>query len=351
VDTVYDLSIEYADNVLNANSRRFFLYVNNVLVATVDDKSPLPKYNNLALFTRGGSKCMFENVYALTENYSENPNANISGEPIANVFGGENITINNSMRKYALSGTLQQTYLSGISAAAPNKFKMYFDEFGTIMRECAYFNVRFDNAYPALFSKIIKLPDRTKDYVISGYTSTAYGAEFLIFNATDSLLDLGTTDYNFLNINGIAFTQDGGGQLTVDDYFKKRSSFSDPELVGNNLVYSPTFEKQQYDKIRISRITYGKNEFSIESDYIQNQDDAELLMDWILKKLMTPKKAVGLNIFATPIIQLGDLVTIDYKNNDNVDMVALQSSKFLVYNIEYSRSSDGPNMTIYLSEV
>ncbi len=192
---------------------------------------------------------MFENVYALTENYSENPNANISGEPIANVFGGENITINNSMRKYALSGTLQQTYLSGISAAAPNKFKMYFDEFGTIMRECAYFNVRFDNAYPALFSKIIKLPDRTKDYVVSGYTSTAYGAEFLIFNATDSLLDLGTTDYNFLNINGVAFTQDGGGQLTVDDYFKKRSSFSDPELVGNSLVYSPTFEKQQYDKI------------------------------------------------------------------------------------------------------
>jgi len=351
VDTVYDLSVEYVDNVLNANSRRFFLYINNVLVATVDDSSPLPKYNNMALFTRGGSKCMFENIYALTENYSENQNANISGEPIASVFGGENITINNSMRKYALSGTLQQTYLSGISAAEPNKFKMYFDEFGTIMRECAYFNVRFDNAYPALFSKIIKLPDRTKDYVISGYTSTAYGAEFLIFNATDSLLDLGTTDYNFLNINGIAFTQDGGGQLTVDDYFKKRSSFSDPELVGNTLVYSPTFEKQQYDKIRISRITYGKNEFSIESDYIQNQDDAELLMDWILKKLMTPKKAVGLNIFATPIIQLGDLVTIDYKNNDNVDMVTLQSTKFLVYNIEYSRSSDGPNMTIYLSEV
>jgi hypothetical protein len=219
------------------------------------------------------------------------------------------------------------------------------------MRECAYFNIRFDNAYPALFSKIIKLPDRTKDYVVSGYTSTAYGAEFLIFNATDSLLDLGTTDYNFLNINGIAFTQDGGGQLTVDDYFKKRSSFSDPELVGNTLIYSPTFEKQQYDKIRLSRITYGKNEFSIESDYIQNQDDAELLMDWILKKLMTPKKAVGLNIFATPIIQLGDLVTIDYKNNDNVDMVALSSTKFLVYNIEYSRSADGPDMTIYLSEV
>jgi len=349
-DTVYDLSIEYVDNVLNTNTRRFFLYINNVLIATVDDTDPLPKYNNIALFTRGSSKCMFENVYALTENYSENTTAGIT-EPILNVFGGDSINVNSGLKKYALSGVLQQTYLSGISAAEPNKFKLYFEEFGTIMRECAYFNIRFDNAYPALFSKIIRLPERTKDYVISGFQSTAYGAEFLIFNATDSLLDLGTTENNFLNINGIAFTQDGGGQLTVDDYYKKRSSFSDPELKGGALVYSPTFEKQQYDNIRISRITYGKNEFSIESDYIQNSDDAEYLMEWILKKLMVPKKAVGLNIFATPTIQLGDLVTIDYKNEDGVDMVAPSSSKFLIYNIEYSRSSDGPNMTIYLSEV
>jgi len=349
-DTVYDLSIEYIDNVENTNARRFFLYINNTLVATIDDKQPLPKYNNVALFTRGSSKCMFENVYALTENYSENSTVGIT-EPIANVFGGESININAGLRKYALSGVLQQTYLSGISAAEPNKFKVYFEEFGTIMRECAYFNIRFDNAYPSLFSKIIKLPERTKDYVVSGFQSSAYGAEFLIFNATDSLLDLGTTENNFLNISGIAFTQDGGGQLTVDDYFKKRSSFSDPELVASALVYSPTFEKQQYDNIRISRITYGNNEFSIESDYIQNPDDAELLMEWILNKLMVPKKAIGLNIFATPTIQLGDLVTIDYKNENGVDMVAPSSSKFIVYNIEYSRSNRGPSMTVYLSEV
>jgi hypothetical protein len=348
--TVYDLSVEYLDNVLNTNSRRFFLYINNVLIATVDDKNPLPKYNDIALFTRGASKCMFENIFAMTENYSQNTGEFIT-EPMASVFGGDLVSSNQSLNKYALSGIFQQTYLSGISAAEPNKFKIYFEEFGTIMRECAYFNIRFDNAYPALSAQIIKMPDKVKEYIVSGFQADAYGAEFLIFNATDSILGLGTESYNFVNINGIAFTQDGSAELTVDDYFKKRSSFSDPELKGNNIVYSPLIEKQQYDNIKISRMTYGKNEFSIESDYIQNSDDAENLMGWIVSKLMTPKKAIGVNIFATPILQLGDIVSVDYKNQEGINLVTSDTSRFIIYNIEYGRSNNGPQMTVYLSEV
>jgi hypothetical protein len=63
---------------------------------------------------------------------------------------------------------------------------------------------------------------------------------------------------------------------------------------------------------------------------------------------MHPKKSVGVSIFANPMIQLGDIVTIDYNIND-----VLQSStaRFVVYNISYSRSSNGPEMKLYLSEV
>jgi hypothetical protein len=66
---------------------------------------------------------------------------------------------------------------------------------------------------------------------------------------------------------------------------------------------------------------------------------------------MVPKKSIGLKIFANPTIQLGDIVSIDYKNNNGLDLVASTSSRFVVYNIEYSRSLSGPDMTIYLSEV
>ena len=96
---------------------------------------------------------------------------------------------------------------------------------------------------------------------------------------------------------------------------------------------------------------YGKNEFAIQSQYIQSQDDAEQLMGWIIDKVMNPRKAVGVSIFAIPTLQLGDIVTIDYKDKNGLDLVSPTTNRFVVYNIEYERSTQGPAMTIYLSEV
>jgi hypothetical protein len=71
----------------------------------------------------------------------------------------------------------------------------------------------------------------------------------------------------------------------------------------------------------------------------------------MIDKLMVPKKSVGLKIFATPTIQLGDIVTINYKDFNNLDLVTSVDSRFIVYNIEYSRKINGPDMTLYLAEV
>jgi len=360
--TVYDLSVEYQDI---GKMRRFYLYINNKLVKVVDDTDPLPVYNNMALFSRGSSKCMFENIYAVAANYSQNSVATVS-EPISSVFGQtensntsnkdttlfntNSININESFRKYAMSGVVQSTYLSGISSQEPPKYNMYFEEFGTIMRECAYFNVKYDRAYPALYAELSPTFNRIKGYTVSGFYADSYGAEFLIFNSTDSALNLDETSGNHLRIQGITFTQDTTHELSVDSYFNKRSSLSDPELIGDQTVYSPYTEQEKYNKIKLSRITYGKNDFTIDSEYIQTDDAAQELMGWIIDKTMSPKKSVGLEIFATPTIQLGDIVTINYLSN-NFDVVAPPSTRFVVYNIEYSRNENGPTMIIYLSEV
>jgi hypothetical protein len=63
---------------------------------------------------------------------------------------------------------------------------------------------------------------------------------------------------------------------------------------------------------------------------------------------MHPKKSLGVTIFANPAIQLGDIVKIDY-NIDNV--LQNTTARFVVYHIEYSRSGEGPEMKLYLSEV
>ena len=345
--TVYDLSVEYQDI---GTTRRFYLYVNNKLIKIVDDADPLPVYNNMALFVRGSSRCMFEHVYALTNNYAQNT-VSVVGETLSSVFGDTEIDANESFRKYAISGLIQGTYLSGISSQQPPKYNMYFDEFGSIMRECAYFDIKYDRSYPALYAQLSPTFNRIKGYTVSGFQADSYGAEFLIFNATDTALNLDDTTGNYLRIQGITFTQDTSYELTVDEYFKKQSNLSDPQLEGSTLITSPLVEKAKYDQIKLSRLVYGKNEFTIDSQYIQTQDDADELMGWIINKVMTPKKSIGISMFSIPTIQLGDIVTIDYKNNDGLDLVATTSDRFVVYNIEYGRSLSGPSMTLYLSEV
>jgi hypothetical protein len=345
--TVYDLSVEYQDI---GKTRRFFLYINNKLIKIVDDTDPLPIYNNMAIFTRGSSRCMFENIYALSENYSQNSVFTV-GETLSSSFTDGKVNANESFTKYAMSGIIQSTYLSGLSSQEPPKYNMYFEEFGSIMRECAYFDIRYDRAYPALYAQMSPIFNRIKGYTTSGFQADSYGAEFLIFNATDKALSLDETTGNFLRIQGITFTQDTTHELTVDSYFKKRGNLSDPEFKGNSLVYSPLVEKLKYDEIRQSRMIYGKNEFSIDSLYIQTDDDANELMGWIINKLMKPKKSIGINMFAIPTLQLGDIVTLNYKDSSNMDLISSDTDRFVVYNIEYSRNNSGPNMLVYLSEV
>jgi hypothetical protein len=219
------------------------------------------------------------------------------------------------------------------------------------MRECAYFDIKYDRSYPALYAQLSPTFNRIKGYTVSGFQADSYGAEFLIFNASDTALNLDETTGNYLRIQGITFTQDTSYQLTVDEYFKKQGNLSDPELQGSTLITSPLVEKAKYDEIKLSRLIYGKNDFSIETPYIQSQDDADELMGWIINKVMRPKKSIGISLFSIPTLQLGDIVTIDYKNNDSLDLVAQASDRFVIYNIAYNRSLSGPSMTVYLSEV
>ena len=345
--TVYDLAVEYEDI---GKIRRFYLYINNKLIKVVDDTDPLPTYNNMATFVRGSSRCMFENVYALSENYSQNTVFTV-GETISSAFGDKVIDADESFRKYGMSGIIKSTYLSGISSQQPPKYNMYFEEFGSIMRECAYFDIRYDRAYPALYAQLSPTFNRIKGYTTSGFYADSYGAEFLIFNSTDTALNLDETTGNYLRIQGITFTQDTTHELTVDDYFKKRGNLSSPELTGSSLITSTLVVKEKFDKIKLSRMIYGNNEFTLQTPYIQTQDDAESLMGWLTDKLMEPKKSIGIKIFANPIIQLGDVVNINYKDSSNTDLVTSTDSRFVVYNIDYTRKINGPDMTLYLAEV
>jgi len=344
VQTVYDLAVEYVDG----SSRTFFLYINGTQVATVIDDNPLPIYPDMALFVRGSSKCMFENLYALKSNYSKNSSLVLDAR-VSDVFSKNEITINESFEKYALSGIVQESFLSGLGPNQVPDWNIYYEEFGTIMREAAYFNIKYDKAYPALYSKIASTGNEIRGYVVSGYRGTAYGAEFLVINSTDTNILLDENSGNFLKIQGIAFTQNTSHTLTADDYFGLVSDLSPSSYARSLSAGSEIRSQKSFTDVKNLRRIYGVNDFSIEGEYIQTHDQATEIMGWLTETVMKPRLSIGLDIYANPMIQLGDIVSIDYKFND--ETYAIDSTKrFIVYSIEYAYSS-GPSMTIYVSEV
>lgn len=343
--TVYDLAVEYE---MIGIIKRFYLYINNVLISIVDDTDPLPNYYNAALFVRGSAKCMFENIYAMKNVYAKNTGKALVQND-TKIFEDSEITANEVMRKYSVSGFVKSNYLSGISADSEPRHNLYFEEFGTIMRECAYFNIKYDKAYPSFISVIAPTISKEKSYTISGFKAGSYGAEFLIFNNTDKLIAIDETTGNYLRIFGITFTQSTSHVLTVDDYFRQRSNLSDPIYVDNTL-YSPQRAQKTIQNIQLSRSKYGKREFSLDSAYIQNEDTATNLMSWLIEKTIRPRKKISLEVFGTPHLQLGDLVIIDYDLPDNYKFVNTDT-RFVVSSMSYVRSQEGPSVSVGLVEV
>jgi hypothetical protein len=227
---------------------------------------------------------------------------------------------------------------------------MYFEEFGTIMRECAYFNIKYDQAYPAIAARILPPFTTEKSYTISGFLPGSYGAEFLIFNATDKAINLSESSTNRIIIQGITFTQNISNVLTVDDYFKELSNFSDPVLTSSNLIVSPGRSEKIYDSIKNSRAIYGNKSFSINSVYIQNEDSAKDVMKWILDKTIRPRKVFEIDTFGTAHIQLGDIVKIDFDLPEGVKLVD-KHKKFVVISTQYGRSSSNVKSQLRIMEV
>lgn len=334
--SIYDLAVEYTDT---AYGRRFYLFLNDRQIATVVDENPMQMFDHMALFVRGSSKVIFENVYALGKD-------SVVRSPVGEVFGVSNgIKEVDALRKYAISGIVQESYLAGLHTSGSPAFSLFYDEFGTIMREAAYFNIRFDKAFPALYARISPTLNRLNGYSVGGFMAGAYGAEFMVFNVLDNLCLLDAEFGNFLRINGVSFTQESPSTLSVDDYMKDRikvgveSGMADPDA-----------HKNIYDKIKMSRARFGEQSFNMSSDFVQSRRQAEDLMGWIIDRSLKKKRNVGVSMFSNPMLQLGDIVTFDYKV-DGVDMIAAPEVRFVVYHIEYTRSSSSVQMNVYLSEV
>ena len=359
-DSVYDIGISVSKT--STSSWVFSLYLDNEQIKIVEDKTPINSgvSESISLFVRGSSQVMFENTYAMRRFLTKNEMTILSNKNLtpaerekqtksfansANVFDDTKVS-GISVSKYTLSPLVQTGFLSKLSTSSIPENQIFYEEFGSIMRECAYFNVKFDKAYPALTSLMSPIPASLGGYVVSGYNSTPYRAEFLIFNTTDFVLDLGANkDYlDNVSITGVTFTQEAARDLTVDEFLTDKSNYT------NQVNYNPVEYKNKYTDIKNNRLLYGSKSFVIDSPYIQTADLAQNLMSFVINRISKPRKVAAVRVFGMPIIQLGDIVSFLYDTTKTLPNT-VSGNNFVVYASEYQREETGPSTLLYLSEV
>ncbi|QGH76370.1 minor tail protein [Streptomyces phage Daubenski] len=167
----------------------------------------------------------------------------------------------------------------------------FFDDFGPICHELREYDVQFDK-FPAVHSNIYFSNDT--QVVCPEYNANPFGAKFILANAYR----------NNAIVNGedtLTFGADNPVEQKLMIYGRTVNKEDEKTIVSKN-----------DDAIR----RRGSVETEVSSDWIQTESAAQALADWITYHWADGCDEVEAEIFGNPLIQLGDIVSINYPQKD-----------------------------------
>lgn len=187
-----------------------------------------------------------------------------------------------------------------------------FDEFGPVVHEMREFDVKFKDTVLPIDGSYLYLSN-TSQVACPAYEGDSFGARFLLVNTSrDNAVVRGE--------DTITFGPDNS--LNQNIFVYGRPVYQEEER---------TLTKSDDDAIR--RRGLVKTEFS--SRYIQSESMANDLGNWVLEIWKTGSDQVTVRCFGNPILQLGDLVTINYPPRN----MTPETHKYFVVRIENSYSN------------
>jgi hypothetical protein len=211
---------------------------------------------------------------------------------------------------------------------------IFYEDFGNQLREAIHFDVRFET--PSVTSHLLDLTDSNKNYHIADYSSSSYGANFWVFNTSRSSITLGADSQAPINITGVTINQVNSGEVELGNYLDER--YGDEESAKNSVSYVKNL--------------YGESNLRLQSEYINNSNQAKSLLDWVFKNSMVEKDTVSVSMFPNPLIELGDKVRVFYPEmGHNIENPKNGDKVYYVTSIQYSVGIEGPGMTLEAREI
>lgn len=287
-----DVSLRKADGSFNPSSTSadiISIAVNGQvkMTVTVPSGEREPYTRNVGMFTRGDTHADYEYFYA---NASTEDLKIDAGNFFDRIRGG--VVSAQDDRRWIYLWDKNSRFRKKIYIPSSVRFNNRgFDEFGPLCQEVREFDVKFEK-YPAVHSNIYF--SNTTQIVCPEYSADPFGAKFILANVYRS--------------NAIL---NGEDTLTFGP---------DNPVEQKLMIYGRTVNKEDEKTVNVKNENgirrRGTVETEIQSEWIQSEQSAKDLAEWIDHHWSQGADEVEAEIYGNPLLQISDLVSVNYPEKD-----------------------------------
>ena len=305
------------------NGSEIAVFFQGKLLFKVNDTSPITPTNNVGMFVRDDADAIFDYIYG-------SPEVDTALSVLLDADTGNDVPGLDTTR------LTQRKFFSAYGSRFIDT-SHDFEDFGNVVREARKFDVRFAN--PAFSAQLIELSRINPDYSIAKFKSSSYGASFWVYNTSGSDVLIGNASGSQASV---AFPIMISGMIL--------SSMSKDKVDIGGYLGDTDSDIRLNDTLEQNKKLYGEQSINISGKYITNRKVAEDLAEWISKNASQEKLSINVDIFPNPLLQLGDVVKVFYKQKGySIDQSGDKS--FIIAGIDYGVQEDGIDMKLQLREM
>jgi len=315
-DPYFDLTV-IIDRPRNGDLIRYTIRYGDTRVGQfVESRNDAVAGTSTSLFVRGDSQAIFEYISAGARPVS-------SGD--RSLFKSYN-RIDDKVRSGILPLDQQLLYKD-------ENILYYFNDFAKLVREVKDYDIRF--TYPAFSSALLDVSKINPQYMVKKYSPTPFGAKLIVANTSSGPIVLTEQSNTPLYIAAIAMEELTTGTVNMDDTYDKIDE-----------------KKRRVVDNEKNKALYGLQTFTIDSQYMQSMSQAKDMMRWIIRYCNRPRVQLSMEVFANPLLELGDKVKVYDKSRGYYEQNEHFGNKtFTVSSITYSVNTNGPVMNVDIIEV
>ena len=262
--------------VTNGVKNEITIYVNGFQIAATDSVNPLPRTNTVAMYAGTGT-VNFDYIYGMAVSQKE-----YESSTLYNTYSGQ-------FSDNHIEFLFGDKFFDNTTLA--NLVKGRTEEFGTVGRELKQFKFKFPDRPSFPIAPTTGISSNIK---IMGSRLTSFGAEAYVLNNSGFSVPLSDDTAATFMVYGYSISK--SGELQYDNFDKNLYASEEPVIFNTR--------------------------------WLQNESDVKRLADWLKTQWAKKQSLIELNIFGHPLIQVGDVVTIDYPYYN-----LTTSQKFLVLSV------------------